>query len=773
MSLRTKIMISSSILASIPVIISSLTIGFLASNDSNLALKHAAEARITSTRDITKGRIEDYFSTIQKQVLTLSHDPTMIQAATDFTAAFKEFSSQSDISANVAKVELSNYYRSVFLPEYQSKNRDKKVNVDSWIDSLGEDSILLQHRFIAANPNPLGQKDKLSDLGGQSSYGSYHAKYHPIVKEYLDEFGYYDIFIVDNESGNIVYSVFKELDFTTSLKNGSFSSSGLGKVFQQSLQTTETTSIVDFEPYGPSYEQPASFIAAPIYQNGNKIAVLIFQMPVDAINNIITYGQNWKGSGLGDSGESYLVGPDHKSRTLSRFLIEDKAGYLEQLKKQGVTTELIGSIAAKNTNIGLQEISTPGVEQALGGNVGFDIFPDYRGVNVLSAYSPVQIKGLKWVILTEIDESEAFKAAHQLTNKITKTSILVILILLAVGLGVGALFANKITKPIIGFSQLLQKIESESDLTLRSDFVSKDEIGAATKSLNQMLDKFHKSLKEVSSATTKIATTAKQTSRISKETRANISEQQVATEQVATATNELTLTVQEVTKNISRTAESANRAYSETIVGDKVIKNAISDISDFASEISQAADSIHQLEVDTGNISQVVDVIKSIADQTNLLALNAAIEAARAGEQGRGFAVVADEVRTLAGRTQDSTKEINQMVEQLQASAQNSVLKINKNKEQIQRVVEHANAAGESLSNISSAVDEINQMSTQIAVASEQQVSVTEEVNQNLVHITEIADRTATGSRQTSLSSEELASLAATMSGLVDQFKVD
>lgn len=773
MNLKLKMMISASLLTALPVIIAVLTIGSMASTDSKKALEVAAEARVIATRDITKSRIEDYFGTIHKQVFTLSHDPTIITAAKDFTKSFTEYKTSSPTPLTKAKAELLDYYQTVFLPEYRSQNSNKSIDAAEWIAALDADSIALQHRFIAQNKNPLGEKDKLTNLGNVSTYNVQHKKYHPILKEFLGEFGYYDIFIVDSESGDIVYSVFKELDFSTSLKTGTFASSGIGKVFQQSLLSSGEPSIVDFEPYAPSYEAPASFIAAPIYDKGKKIAVLIFQMPVDAINNIMTYNKNWQSSGLGQSGESYLVGADKKSRTLSRFLIEDKTAYIEILRQQNVEAEIIGAIDSKNTNIGLQSILTPGVEKSLQGNAGFEIFADYRGVNVLSAYSPVSIQGLNWVIMTEIDEAEAFESANKLAERINNTSVWVTLILLSSGLFIGILFANKMTNPIIGFSKLLQRIETESDLTIRSSFQSNDEIGAAAVALNQMLIKFHDSVKEVADSAEQIATTTEETSVISSETQVNIEEQQVATELVATATHELTMTVQEVTKNISLTAEAADKAYKETITGDEVLKSTISDITGFANEISLAADSIRQLEIDTANISQVVDVIKSIADQTNLLALNAAIEAARAGEQGRGFAVVADEVRTLAGRTQESTEEINQMVEQLQSSARNSVVLINNNKDQIQQVVKHAKEAGDSLTNISGSVDEINQMSTQIAVAAEEQVSVTESVNQNLLQITAIAERTAEGSKKTNLASEDLAKLAVRMSTLVKQFKTD
>jgi len=633
-------------------------------------------------------------------------------------------------------------------------------------------AVRLQHKLIAANPNPLGEKDNLIDFADSSSYGEHHSKYHPVFRQYQQEFGYYDIFVVDAKSGDIVYSVFKELDYSTSLKDGPFAQTGIGQVYRSALQLSSGSSITDFAPYAPSFEAPAAFIGAPINHNGQVVGVLIFQMPIDAINKVMTYEQNWQGSGLGLSGESYLVAEDNKSRTLSRFLIEDKAEYLRALKNSGASAATLAMIETKNTNIGLQSVKTAGVNRALSGKVGFDIFQDYRGVPVLSAYSPVAITGLNWVILTEIDESEAFAPAYKLTSDITNIALIVTVILTIIGLGAGVLFSNHITSPIINLSHLLKDVQTESDLTKRSSYTSNDEIGEAANSLNQMLEQFHQGIVEVSESTEQIATATEETSIISSQTQENINQQQVSTEQVATAINELTSTVQEVTKNIAQTADAAHKAYDETNSGDQIVKQAISGILSFVEQKNDAAESIQQPVPASRSTASVGDVLKSIADQTNLLALNAAIEAARAGEQGRGFAVVADEVRNLAGKTQESTEEINQMVERLQSSARSSVNLMNQNKSQIQNVIDTAQQAGSSLSNISSAVNEINDMSTQIATAAEEQVSVTEEINQNLVRINTMATQTAEGSEQTSMASQDLAELAVKMKSLVSRFKI-
>ncbi|NIA02649.1 MAG: methyl-accepting chemotaxis protein, partial [Planctomycetia bacterium] len=252
----------------------------------------------------------------------------------------------------------------------------------------------------------------------------------------------------------------------------------------------------------------------------------------------------------------------------------------------------------------------------------------------------------------------------------------------------------------------------------------------------------------------------------------NVDKQQAETGQVATAMNEMTTTVQEVACNATQTAEAANKANTETDSGRQIVTKTIESITELASEVETAAITIQQLESDSENIDSVVDVIRGISEQTNLLALNAAIEAARAGEQGRGFAVVADEVRTLASRTQESTLEIQSMIESLQTGAARAVEVMEQGRNKAQGSVENAARAGESLNVITSTVATISDMNTQIASAAEEQTAVAEEINRNIANISLLGDQTSEGARQTAASSEEMAQLAVQLQGLVGQFKV-
>jgi methyl-accepting chemotaxis protein len=269
-----------------------------------------------------------------------------------------------------------------------------------------------------------------------------------------------------------------------------------------------------------------------------------------------------------------------------------------------------------------------------------------------------------------------------------------------------------------------------------------------------------------------LASAAEEMSAIMEETHRGTQQQQSETSQVVTAMNQMTATVQEVARHATEAAAAANNADQASIEGKQVVINTMKAIEDLSSEVHSAASVIGQLEKDSENIGAVLDVIKGIAEQTNLLALNAAIEAARAGEQGRGFAVVADEVRTLASRTQQSTQEIQEMIEKLQAGAQSAVKVMDDSRSRAEDSVSQAAQAGTSLEAITRAVSQITDMNTQIATAAEQQSSVAEEINRNVVNISDIVDRTAEGAQQTSTASEELANLAGQLQQLVNQFKV-
>jgi len=310
------------------------------------------------------------------------------------------------------------------------------------------------------------------------------------------------------------------------------------------------------------------------------------------------------------------------------------------------------------------------------------------------------------------------------------------------------------------------------DLTARVVLEGKDEMQDVATAFNSIAENTNSVITRLSDSANQIAAAAEELSAISIQSSRGAADQLSQTDQVATAVNEMAATSQEVARHAADAASAAMAADEIAGGGRQVVTENIGSIDALSGEVETAAETINKLEQESVEIGSVLEVIKGIAEQTNLLALNAAIEAARAGEQGRGFAVVADEVRTLAGRTQESTEEINRMIERLQAGAKQAVAAMEKSRDSVKDSVGKAAMAGDALAAITESVATINNMNTQIASAAEEQSCVVEEVNKNVVSISQISTESSDGVRQVAAASEELAQLAAGLQAMISDFEV-
>ncbi len=368
--------------------------------------------------------------------------------------------------------------------------------------------------------------------------------------------------------------------------------------------------------------------------------------------------------------------------------------------------------------------------------------------------------------------AQASLHAEQQEQSALSTLAAITLVALLTGFALSWLITGNITRRLSQVSKGLKAIASGDLRRQAHGRDGRDEIGSLKASAQEMHSRLLEMIGHISETTEQLSAAAEEMSIVTVQTREGIQQQQSETEQVATAMNEMTATVQEVANNITLSAEAAETTYRDTDNGRQIIEGTIQDIQQLASRIEHGAETVQQLEQHSGEISGVLDVIKGVAEQTNLLALNAAIEAARAGEQGRGFAVVADEVRTLASRTQQSTEEINQMINNLQAVSQAAVQVMTESREQVQSVVTQATAADATFTEIRDAVAHINDMNGQIASAAEEQSCVAEEINRNIVQINDIAGETASGAEHTAIASQDLAHMATELQSIVRQFKV-
>jgi len=344
------------------------------------------------------------------------------------------------------------------------------------------------------------------------------------------------------------------------------------------------------------------------------------------------------------------------------------------------------------------------------------------------------------------------------------------IVAIMVAIGINFWVLRSIRNPLAEVLRVMSKV-SEGDLRENVEVHSSDEIGKLSEGFNQLINQLSGMLNEITSSSQQLSAAAEETSAISSQSHENINKQKEQTDMMATAMTEMAATVDEVASSATNTSKEVNNADREAIEGQKIVKDNIDTINGLAAEIQKAAEVIDKLDQYSTNIGTVLDVIRGIADQTNLLALNAAIEAARAGEQGRGFAVVADEVRTLASKTQESTSEIQEMIERLQSGTLEAVKVMKTSTQEAQNSVTETAKAGDSLNKIADAVSVINDMSSHIANAAAEQSSVSREMHENVLSISQSADQTSQGASENLAASQEMAKLAENLQHLVGRFQ--
>jgi class 3 adenylate cyclase len=447
------------------------------SGQSNLT--NRAFDQLTSVRASKAHQIENYFRNISNHTQTLSEDPSIIAAVQEFSSAYNQLGKLS--VPQTYKDKLASYYGEMFLPRLKADRSGTPI-LQSYLLKPAA-SNYLQYHYIAANPNPVGKKQLMNQAADASPYSMVHGRYHPIFRNLIERFGYYDMFLISPD-GTIVYTVFKETDFASNLMSGPYRDSNLARLVRKvkDAKQKDFTRLIDFEAYAPSYDAPAAFIAAPIYKQSQLLGILAFQMPVNEINNVMTGNRRWKEDGLGSSGETYLVGSDRLMRSISRFMIEDPKAYISILRKLSVKEDIIKRIQQFETSILLQRVDTKGVSEALAGKEGTEIIRDYRNIPVLSSFAPLKIDGLDWVILSEMNLSEAFAPIHSFQRQVLITATLLILLITLLAMALAHLFVKPINKLIASARRV-----AAGELTTIPAVESGDEFGELGRSFNSMV----------------------------------------------------------------------------------------------------------------------------------------------------------------------------------------------------------------------------------------------------------------------------------------------
>ncbi|MBX2881355.1 MAG: hypothetical protein KTR32_15535 [Granulosicoccus sp.] len=704
--LRPLFIISMIVAGMVPMGIASFTIS-----------KQASETMVDTTyqrleADVAKrtSHVEDYINSVESQLVTMGSDPSTVDAMRSFSSSFPALArSQNEQSTDLDRIknQLQRFYDREFLPGFRDAGGTASA---SQLMPRSIAGIMAQHHYLSDNSNPVGSKDNLYSHSETNTYGIHHAKFHPHIRHFLKEFGYYDIFLVEPDDGKIVYSVFKETDFGTSLFNGAHRDSNLTRATRRAMDMSEGEfAFEDFQTYVPSSNAPAAFLATPIYDKNQMIGVLAFQIPIQKITDIMGLA-----AGLGETGESMLVGADGLMRSQSRFSDEN-------------------TILVTNIQSDAARLATSGQSGTLR--------ETSNNTDYLKAFSSMDLGEINWGLVTRIQADEALASVNKLTliTLIVAGCSAVVVSIFALFLGT-YLYRQLGGEP--GDMVRIAKNISNGDL---SDHPEDANRGGAYAQLVEMRGHLRNVMREANVIAQSVKSGAAELSAGNQGLSERTEQQAANLEETGSSTEELTSTVKQNASN----ARSAN----ELAINTRQRASASGEVS------TRAVEAMEEISSASERIADIIGVIDEIAFQTNLLALNAAVEAARAGEQGRGFAVVASEVRQLAGRSASAAKEIKELIE-------DSVSKV---KDGTGLVAE----SGDELKLIVKSVTELTDIVGEITVATDEQAVGIEQINQALVHMDSVTQQNAALVEEAATTSRTMSEQAIQLTSRIGYFSVD
>ena len=559
-------------------------------------------------------------------------------------------------------------------------------------------------------------------------------------------FGFYDIFLI-NQDGYVGYTVTKEADYQTNLITGPYSDSGLAQLFRQ-VQQTQGFAFADFSPYAPSNGEPAAFMGQPVSVNGEQL-VLAVQVSIADINAALS-----ERAGMGETGESYLVGPDKRMRSDS---------FLSPLSHT-VTASFAGTIARNG-------VDTEASRQALAGQSGTALVLDYTGEPVLSSWLPLDVYGVRWALISEANQSEIFAAANQMWRL-----FFVVLALALAAVIAAAYFALRmVIKPLGGEPEPIRDLAaqiSEGDLTQNQAVEANSGGHSILAALMSMSHNLRQLISKIQSASTVLNDESVQTATMSLQVDGSIQEQAREVEQLASAITELSQSSVAISDNAASSSQQLQQINRYLNTAQQTVESTVNSLGKNLLQFREIEQQSESLANDSSQVGQVVETINSIAEQTNLLALNAAIEAARAGEHGRGFAVVADEVRHLAAKVQEATGEIGTLLEGIRSKTAGVNQSLGGFSADTEALEQQSQSMAIAITDAFSGLTELTMMVEQTATASEQQSQVSEQLSSSINAISQTAEENAAAVTQVRSSSETLKSLSEELQTDVNYFRV-
>lgn len=573
-----------------------------------------------------------------------------------------------------------------------------------------------------------------------SGYKKIYDEIDPFFSQFIDAFNFHEIFLICADHGHVMYSTSRGKEMGTNLSNGPYRDSGLAKLWAKVVRE-KIPVMTDYAFYSPS-DDNALFFGMPVFDpNGDIVAVAALQLSTDRIREIMH-----ENTGLGETGETYLVGDDYLMRSDSRFEAE--------------STILKTVVKTKSVELGLQE------------ETGIHIIKDYRDVPVLSYYRNLGLKkaygtDFEWVIIAAIDASEADEAAKKLS---LDTFIVGLIIALIVGV-IAIVFSKLFTGPIKKLTAFAKAL-ADGDLRQTLELSQHDELGELADAFGLMQNNLRIQLEDLTEGVNVLSTS-------SSEIMATVSQLASGAAETATSVSETTSIVEEVkqTAEVShqKATEVAESAHKISIIsqeGTRSIQETIDGMNRIKQQMESIADIVIQLSEKSHSIGEIANTVGDLAEQSNLLAVNASIEAAKAGEEGKGFSVVAQEIKNLADRSKESTRQIRTIVSDIQKATSSAVMATEQGKKAIDEGLELTSTASEVITTLAASVEQASQANIQIASSSQQQLIGMDQITSAMENIRDASAQTASSTKQSEESVIELNNLGDRLQEILKKYKL-
>lgn len=627
--------------------------------------------------------------------------------------------------------------------------RDSKKNeIEDYINNIKNKISLMSKKSIAIDAMMEFKSGKIQE--NSEIFNKYDGEF----RNFVTELEYGDMLLVDDKSGDVLYSVLKESDYKSNLLTGTTKNTVASTAFKAIKDSSDKNfiTITDYQFYEPSNSKPIACIAAPIYNKDEKIGVIIFKMPSTKIDSITSNGGKWENLKLGNSGDVVIIGSDYKMRNTNRFW----------------SSETDSKILEAKSGILLKEGKTEGTMSLMQGITSTEQYTDYRGIATIATFTPLQIDNLKWGIVVREDQAEAFKASNSLKEFI----IIIVVASMIVVVAVTFILASNISRPLKRLANVALEI-SKGDLTIEIPIEKRsDEIGTLSNSINIMVRNLREQTKELVNVVNVLASSVS-------EITVTLSQVSSGATETSSAVSETTSTVEEVKQTVflsnektKKVSTSSKESLEVAKVGQNSTEESVEGMKHINVQMQAIAESILALSEQSQNISELIESVDNISEQSNLLAVNAAIEAAKAGEFGKGFSIVAQEIRNLSEQSKYATKQVRNILKDIQKATNTAVMTTEKGIKLVEKGVDDVSRAGEAIENLMENVNIAAQSVLQIETSSQQQLIGMDQVALAMEGINEASFQNVESMRQLEEATRNLEEMGQNLKKIIERYKV-